>query len=93
MGNDYYEEVRHHKFESNVAPLVSVVMTAYNIGDYLEEAIESVLSQKTNFKIELIIGENCSQDNSRAVLKLYKDKFPGIIQALLHETICFATVE
>lgn len=86
MGNDYYEEVRHHKFESNVAPLVSVVMTAYNIGDYLEEAIESVLSQKTNFKIELIIGENCSQDNSRAILKLYKDKFPGIIQALLHET-------
>ena len=51
----------------NDTPLVSVLMTAYNRQNYLEEAIESVLSSSyTNF--ELIIVDDCSNDNTFAIL-------------------------
>lgn len=48
-------------------PLVSVVMTSYNHGSYLREAVESVLAQ-TVTDLELIIVDDDSQDNSLAVI-------------------------
>jgi len=54
-------------------PLVSVLMTAYNREQYIEEAIESVLaSTYTNF--ELIIVDDCSTDSTVAIIKSYGAK-------------------
>ena len=39
---------------------VSVIMLAYNIENYIEIAIKGVLSQKTDYPVELIIGEDRS---------------------------------
>ena len=47
---------------------VSVCMTTYNHEKYIAEAIESVLNQKINFKYELLIGEDCSTDNTKPEL-------------------------
>lgn len=71
---------------SNVKkPFVSVVMIAYNVSKYIKEAIESVLSQKTDFPVELIIGEDCSTDNTREICLEYQKKYPNIIRVLCHE--------
>jgi selenophosphate synthetase-related protein len=40
----------------DATPVVSVLMITYNHGPYIAEAIEGVVSQKTSFPIELIIG-------------------------------------
>ena len=48
-------------------PLVSVVMTTYNHGKYIREAVEGVLKQQTDFPYELVIGEDCSQDDTRKI--------------------------
>jgi glycosyltransferase involved in cell wall biosynthesis len=54
-------------------PLVSVLMTAFNREKYIAEAIESVLaSAYTNF--ELIIVDDCSNDNSFRIAKEYEKK-------------------
>lgn len=66
-------------------PMVSVAMIAYNVGKYLEEAIEGVLLQKTDFLVELIIGEDCSTDNTRKICMNYKLKYPDKIRLLLNE--------
>nr|MBA3706460.1 glycosyltransferase [Bacteroidota bacterium] len=58
---------------------------AYNIEKFLPEAIESVLSQKTNFKVEMVIGEDCSTDNTRQIALDYQKKYPEIIRVLLPE--------
>ena len=42
----------------------SVVMTTYNHEAYLAEAIESVLRQRTTFRYEIVIGEDCSTDRT-----------------------------
>jgi len=66
-------------------PLVSVCMITYNHENYIRDAIEGVLIQKTNFPIELIIGEDCSTDNTRKICQENKAKYPDKIKLLLPE--------
>ena len=47
---------------------VSVVMPVYNHEKYIKKAIQSVLSQKVNFDYELIIGDDCSTDESLKII-------------------------
>ena len=48
-------------------PLISVIMTTYNHEPYIARAIDSVLGQKTKFPFELVIGEDCSTDQTRQI--------------------------
>ena len=57
-------------------PLVSVCMTTYNHAPYLREAIEGVLAQQTGFDVELVLGEDCSTDSTRAICEEYAARFP-----------------
>jgi glycosyltransferase involved in cell wall biosynthesis len=56
-----------------VKPLVSVVMPAYNAARYIDCAIKSILSQ-TYKKLEFIIIEDGSKDETFHLIKKYKDK-------------------
>ena len=68
---------------SKTTIIVSVCMITYNHEDFISEAIEGVLMQKTDFPIELIIGEDCSTDNTRKIVVEYANKYPNIIRLLL----------
>lgn len=57
-------------------PLVSVIITNYNYGQYITKAAESVLSQ-TYPNIELIIINDGSTDDSDEVIKKIINKNPG----------------
>ena len=50
-------------------------MPVYNHEKYVEKAIVSVLEQEVNFKYELLIGEDCSTDDSLQIIKSYKEKY------------------
>lgn len=47
-------------------PLVSIVVTAYNVADYLKEAVESVMAQ-TYRNLECVIVEDCSTDEGKTL--------------------------
>ena len=64
--------------------IVDIPMCTYNHEKFLGEAIESVLMQKCDFKFRLFVGEDCSKDNTRQVLKSYADKYPDIIFPIYH---------
>jgi glycosyltransferase involved in cell wall biosynthesis len=66
-------------------PLLSVCLITYNHEKYIRQAIEGVLMQKVDFTWELIIAEDCSTDNTRAILLEYKDKYPDFIKLILQE--------
>jgi len=57
----------------NNTTLVSVVITCYNQGHYLEEAIESVLHQSYKY-VEVIVVDDGSADNTKQVCDQYKHK-------------------
>ena len=63
-------------------PLVSVYMLAYRHEKFIAEAIEGVVEQRCNFPIELIIGEDCSPDNTRAIVLDYQRWYPYLIRVL-----------
>lgn len=60
-------------------PLVSVIMPTYNHEKYIAQAIESVLVQECDFKYQIIIGEDCSTDNTRAICETYAAQHPDKI--------------
>lgn len=60
-------------------------MTSYNRAHYIGQAIDSILLQECNFPYEIIIGDDCSTDGSRAVLTAYEEKFPDIFVLNFHE--------
>ena len=63
-------------------PTVSVCCITYNHERFLVQAIESVLMQVTDFDVELVIGEDCSADATRAIAQAYARQNPGRIRVL-----------
>src|SRR5690242_16227633 len=60
--------------------LVSIIIDNYNYGRYLAAAIDSALSQ-THQPLEVIVVDDGSTDDSRAVLDRYAGRVIAITQA------------
>ncbi|HEX7494805.1 MAG TPA: glycosyltransferase [Bacteroidales bacterium] len=54
-------------------PKVSVVVTTYNQEKYIAECLEGILAQKGDFRIELVIGNDFSTDESGNVIQVFVD--------------------
>jgi glycosyltransferase involved in cell wall biosynthesis len=67
-------------------PAVSVCVFTYNYQSYLSEAIESILLQKTNFEIEILICDDCSTDNTFEIALSYAEKYPEKVRAYQNPT-------
>lgn len=63
---------------------VSVVVPIYNVENYLEECLESVINQ-TYKNLEIICVEDCSTDNSRVLLENFAQK-DSRIKIIYHQT-------
>ncbi|HXG48230.1 MAG TPA: glycosyltransferase, partial [Methylomirabilota bacterium] len=49
----------------STTPLVSVAMITHNHRPYIEKAVASILAQEADFGVELVIGEDHSEDGTR----------------------------
>lgn len=58
---------------------VSVVMLAYNHEKYIKKALDSVLAQKFDGKLEIVIGEDCSLDTTKKIIEEYCESYPSLI--------------
>jgi len=65
-------------------PLVSICVLTYQHANYINKCLEGILKQKTNFPIEIIIGEDESQDGTREICIKYAKKYPDKIRLFLH---------
>ena len=66
-------------------PVVSICCITYNHEKYIEETIDSFLMQETDFPFEVVIGEDCSTDNTRKIVEKYKEMYPNIIKLIVSE--------
>lgn len=62
--------------------MVSVVCLAYNHENYIEDALKGILTQKTNFKYEIIVHDDASDDGTVRIIQNYKLKYPDIIRTI-----------
>jgi glycosyltransferase involved in cell wall biosynthesis len=64
---------------------LSVAMITYNHESFIRQALESVLAQRVNFDYEIVVGEDCSTDGTRAILTDFYHRYPERIVPLLHD--------
>lgn len=60
--------------------LVSVICNTFNHAKYVKNALESFVSQKTNFAFEVLIHDDASTDNTADIIREYEAKYPDIIK-------------
>ena len=57
---------------------LSVFVVTYNQEQYIRQCLDSIVMQQVNFDYEVIIGEDCSTDNTPAICDEYAEKYPFI---------------
>lgn len=63
-------------------------MPSYNNGQYIRQALDSILDQEVNFSYQIIITDDCSQDDSPQIIKEYAARFPERILTLYSDENC-----
>ena len=65
--------------------LVSVLCTAYNHEEYIRDALESIVTQQTDFPFELLVNDDASTDGTAAIIREYAEKYPDIVRPFYQE--------
>ncbi len=71
---------------------VSVICVTYNHEKYIRQALDSIVSQKTDFDFEILVGEDCSTDSTRDILKEYEKKYPNLFRMYYRDKNLGATL-
>jgi len=64
--------------------MVSICVVTYNHEKYIKHAIESILAQKVDFEYEIVIGDDCSTDDTASIVQAYAEKY-NCIHAVLRQ--------
>ena len=65
--------------------MVSVCVLTYNQEAYIGKTLDSILEQDWKVPYEIVIGEDCSTDNTRKVLQTYKEKYSEVIKLIFRK--------
>lgn len=65
--------------------VVSVCCITYNHAKYIRQCLDGIIAQKTSFKYEIIINDDCSTDGTTEIVKRYADEYPELIRPIFHE--------
>ena len=64
---------------------LSILITSYNLEEYISQAIESVVKQNMPFEWELLIGDDGSTDGTVDIIKQWIEKYPQNIKLVVDE--------
>lgn len=64
---------------------VSVCVVTYNQEKYIAECLDSLVSQNTNFKFEIVVGEDCSTDDTRLIVQRYVEQHPDLVVPVFYD--------
>lgn len=65
-------------------PLLSVCVITYNHEKFIRKCLDGIMMQKTNFPFEVVVGEDCSTDGTRAIIREFAEHFPEEIKPVFH---------
>ncbi len=63
-------------------PLVIIQCLVYNHEPYLRQCLDGFVMQKANFHFYAVVHDDCSTDNSVAIIREYTEKYPDIIHPI-----------
>jgi glycosyltransferase involved in cell wall biosynthesis/SAM-dependent methyltransferase len=62
--------------------MVSILCVTYNQSAFIVQTLASFLEQKTNFRFEIVIGDDCSTDGTLDILRSWASQYPDVIKLL-----------
>lgn len=61
---------------------ISVAVITYNQEDTIAQTLDSILGQKGDFDLEVVVGEDCSTDGTWAICQGYAERYPDVVRLL-----------
>ena len=61
-------------------PLLTVCVTTYNQALYIQQTMDSILAQDTDYDIEILVHDDCSIDGTTEILKEYETSYPNKVK-------------
>ena len=61
---------------------VSIICNVFNHENYIRDALESFVMQKTNFKFEILVHDDASTDKSANIIREFEKKYPDLIKPI-----------
>jgi glycosyltransferase involved in cell wall biosynthesis len=74
--------IDQHDLTVTQTPKVSVLVTTYNHELFIAECLNSILNQKRNFSVEILIADDASTDATPKIIKDFKAQFPDVIKPI-----------
>ena len=71
---------------ANLQDLISVIVCAYNQQDTIGRTLDSILMQKCHLPIVIVIGEDCSTDDTLSICQAYQKQHPDKIRILANKS-------
>jgi len=68
------------------APLVSVCILTCNHERYISDCIMSAVAQANDVALEILVGDDCSEDGTSDIVRSLAERFPDLIRHFRHET-------
>lgn len=62
----------------NQKPLLTIAIPTYNGGKTIRNMLDLLLPQCNDCRVEILISDNCSTDNTESIIASYKEKWDGI---------------
>ena len=64
-------------------PIVTVWCLAYNQKDFIRDALDGFIMQKTTFPFEVIVHDDASTDGTTTIVQEYARQYPDIIKPVI----------
>ncbi len=74
--------ITSQQWREGTIPLVSISCITYNHENYIRNAIEGFLMQKTTFPVEILIHDDASTDKTAEIVREYEKKYPQLIKPI-----------
>ena len=69
----------NQQWANETIPTVSIINNTFNHEKYIRDAIEGFLMQQTTFKVEILIHDDASNDDTSSIVREYENKYPSLI--------------
>lgn len=65
---------------------VSVCVITYNQDRYIRQCLQSLVDQRTDFVFEVIVGDDCSTDDTAMIVREFIERYPTIVRGIFQPT-------
>lgn len=76
-------DLRQVQYPEDMPVKVSICVVSFNHQNYIRQCLESLLDQECGFRVEIIVHDDASTDETANVIKKFQETYPTVIRGIL----------